>query len=96
MKCSQCGKTKWDLEQRSAFICFEGGGDEYIESYFFCQDCNAYSIEVYHDSFMGDGTIHTRGPIPRAEGDRIVAIIEQCPRPNDKRCRCEAHEWFNG
>ena len=96
MECLQCGTTQWDSEQSLAFICFEGGGDEYIESYFFCQDCNAYSVEVFHDSFLGKGTIHTRGPIPKSEGDQAVGRIKRCPRPNDKRCRCEVHEQLNG
>lgn len=95
MECLKCVNTKWDkIEQRSAFICFEVMGDEYIESYFLCQDCDTYSVEVYHDRFSGAATILTRGPIPRAEGDRIIAMIRQCPEPSNKRCHCKAHEDF--
>ena len=71
MECLRCANTKWDIKQRSAFICFESFGDEYIESYFFCHDCDAYSVEVYHDAFLGPDTILTRGPIPRAEGEVV-------------------------
>ena len=96
MECVQCANTKWDIKQRSAMISFESFGDEYIESYFLCHECDAYSVEVFHDSFHGPDTILTRGPIPRAEGDRIIAIIEQCPQPGDKKCRCEAHKLLEG
>ena len=96
MECVGCASTKWEIKQRSAFICFEAFGDEYIESYFFCNDCDAYSVEVYHDSFNGPDTILTRGPIAKSEGDRIIEIIKQCPAPGDKRCRCKSHEELAG
>jgi len=71
-------------------------GDEYIESYFLCSRCGVYTVEIYHDRFLGEDSVSVRGPVPRAEGDAKVKLIKQCSRPWDKRCRCEAHRSYFG
>jgi len=72
-------------------------GVEYTESYFFCEGCDEYSVEVYHDRFLGEDDVLVRGPVSRSEGDARVELIGQCPEPWNKKCRCPAHvAYFKG
>lgn len=71
-------------------------GDEYTESYFFCEGCGEYSLEVYHDQFLGEDSVFVR-PVAKAEGDAKVELIGRCPEPWNKKCRCPAHiSYFQG
>lgn len=94
MNCSKCGQDLGDMEERLAFICVMAMGDEYIYSYWFCQRCEVYSSETYHDRFSGEDSIHTSRPIPKEDGDKLVALIKKCPDPTDKRCNCDTHRYF--
>lgn len=78
---------------RKAFISVMVMGDEYIHSFFLCDTCNEYTVEIYHDRFMGEdsASVHRRS---RAEGDRLVKVIDACPTPEDKMCGCAAHREF--
>ncbi len=72
-------------------------GDEYIDSYYFCSRCQVYTVELYHDRFLGEEDVSIRGPVPKEEGDAKVECIRQCPEPWNKKCRCEAHRsYFQG
>ena len=99
IKCSQC-QREFDRKGEDAFIASISGsimGDEYIESYFFCSFCGVYTVEVYHDRFLGEDEISIRGPVSKPEGDAKVRLIHQCPEPWNKKCRCEAHRsYFEG
>ena len=98
MKCSQCGKSLGEGEQDARVASISGSvmGDEYIESYYFCTDCDVYTVEVYHDRFSGEDTVATRGPVPKEEGDAKVELIKQCAKPWNKKCRCKAHRSYFG
>jgi hypothetical protein len=99
IRCSKCGR---DFDRQGVdkpLACISGGimGDEYTESFFFCGQCEVYTVEIYHDRFLGDDDVFVRGPILRAEGDAKVELIRQCPEPWDKKCRCRAHmSYFDG
>lgn len=72
-------------------------GDEYIETYYFCENCRVYTREIYHDRFLGEEEIFLQGPISREQGDADVALIKKCSQPWNKKCRCKAHmEYFRG
>ncbi len=97
--CSKCGRDLGLSGAGRPVASISGGimGDEYIESYFFCSPCNVYTVEICHDRFLGEEEVSVRGPVPRSEGDAKIALIEQCPRPWDKKCRCPAHRsYFEG
>jgi uncharacterized protein YdeI (BOF family) len=99
MKCSQCGRefNREKKEGRVASICGSIMGDEDIETYYYCDGCGQYTVEVYHDRFLGEEEVSIRGPLSKAEGDAKVELIKKCPEPWDKKCRCEAHkEYFGG
>lgn len=97
MTCSRCGREFIENEGRVASISGSIMGDEYIETYYYCDQCGQYTVEVYHDRFMGEEDISIRGPLSKAEGDAQVELIKKCPEPWDKKCRCEAHkEYFGG
>lgn len=96
--CSQCGRVLEDKGGKAWVASMSGSimGDEYIETYFFCEACGVYTVEVYHDHFLGEDTVHLRGPLSKAEGDAAVALIGQCSEPWNKKCRCEAHCAYFG
>lgn len=97
--CSQCGRA-FDREAGERSIASISGsimGDEYTESYYFCTECQVYTVEVYHDRFLGEEEISIRGPVPKTEGDALIELIKQCDEPWNKKCRCKAHQsYFNG
>jgi hypothetical protein len=99
IRCSQCGRAfdRQAADQSVASISGSIMGDEYIESYFFCAQCGVYTVEVYHDRFLGDEEVFVNGPISKPDGDAKVELIRQCSEPWDKKCRCKAHlSYFDG
>src|SRR5512137_76845 len=96
IRCSQCGR-QFDKEELLASISGSVMGDEYTDSYYFCSQCEVYTVEIYHDRFLGEDDVSIRGPVSKSEGDAKVELIRQCPEPWDKKCRCEAHRsYFQG
>ena len=98
IRCSQC-EREFDRKGEDKFVASISGsimGDEYIETYFFCNNCGVYTVEIYHDRFLGEDEISVRGPLSKSEGDEKVKLIQQCPEPWDKKCRCEAHRVYFG
>jgi hypothetical protein len=90
--CSLYGK-----EIDTPVISISGGimGDEYIDSYYFCTNCRVYAKESIRDAFCGEESSCTSGPLTNADGDAKVRLIQRCPAPWDKNCRCPAHvEYF--
>jgi hypothetical protein len=98
MKCSKCGK-EFDWETREGVMASISGGimgDEYIETYYYCDKCGLYTVKIFHDSFMGEESVSIRGPLSKSEGDEKVTLIQKCAEPWDKKCRCEAHKEYFG
>ena len=90
---SECLKCKGPLAAKAdAAIAILVLGDEYIYSYFFCKSCRSYTVESYHDRFMGEDEISFLPPIEKEEGDKAVALIRACPDPMDKHCECASHK----
>ena len=99
IRCSKCGREldRKVMDRSVASISGSIMGDEYTESFFFCSQCEVYTLEIYHDRFLGDDDVFVRGPISKAEGDAKVELIRQCSEPWDKKCRCQAHiKYFEG
>lgn len=97
MKCSQCGREfNWETKEGNmASISGSIMGDEYIETYYYCDQCGQYTVEIYHDRFMDEESILIRGPLSKSEGDEKVELIKKCQEPWNKKCRCDAHiEYF--
>ena len=98
VQCAQCKKEfAGPAERPVASISGSIMGDEYIESYFLCSECGVYTVEIYHDRFLGEEEVSVRGPVPKAAGDAKVELIRQCSEPWNKKCRCPAHlSYFGG
>jgi hypothetical protein len=98
VKCTQCGRVLARQDVWSPIASMSGSimGDEHIESWFYCNRCGVYTVETYHDRFLGEDEITVRGPIPKEKGDAQVKLIRKCGRPSDKRCRCKAHREYFG
>jgi len=95
--CAKCGGELEPERTRAASISGSIMGDEYTDCFFLCPKCQAYTVVNFHDRFLGEETSSSRGPVSKAEGDAKVALIKQCSRPWDKKCRCAAHrEYFGG
>jgi predicted RNA-binding Zn-ribbon protein involved in translation (DUF1610 family) len=92
----QCAKCNAPLPERSASICGNVFGDEYIESYFYCPNCGKYTREIYHDRFSGEDSITVQGPIDAPEAEAKIAVIRRCPAPSDEGCDCAAHREYFG
>jgi len=95
-RCSQCGRELGQQTESRHVVSISGSimGDEYIESYYFCSQCEVYTVEIYHDRFLGEDEVFIKGPMPKLEGDAKVELIRQCSEPWNKKCRCEAHRSY--
>jgi hypothetical protein len=96
VNCSKCHK---EFPSGSSVAAISGSisGDEVCDAYYLCPDCDVYTVVTWWDDFTGVESTSTKGPIPRAEGDKSVALIRKCPTAWDKKCRCQAHmEYFCG
>ena len=72
-------------------------GDEVADSYYFCEECGLYTVEVRRDRFLGPEEVSHRGPLSKDEGDEKIRLIEGCPEPWEKKCRCPVHlTYFEG
>ena len=98
IRCAQCGRELGGQGTQDRVASMSGSimGDEYIESYFLCRECGVYTVEHYHDRFLGEESVSVSGPVPKAEGDAKVELIGQCSEPWNKKCRCRAHQSYFG
>jgi len=88
----QCASCKTAIAGKAeAAIAISVMGDEYIYSYWYCRTCDVYTVESYHDRFLGEDEISVLGPYSRDVGDRCVELVRGCPRPYDKNCDCPSH-----
>ena len=78
MKCGKCGGELGPTSRRRAFISLFAQGDEEILSWYFCEGCRFWTIEVYYDHFMGDSEIRQRGPYPEFDTDQRVGNLANC------------------
>lgn len=89
--CVGCNRTFPAEQKARASISIFVLGDEYIYSYWFCEACQRYTIEWYHDRFLGEDDVGFLPAMPKEVGDRCVELVRACPTPWDKNCECESH-----
>ena len=63
MRCLSCDKGLGGAEARIAFICAELMGDEYIESYWFCENRGTDSKAILRDRFLGNTSERSDGQL---------------------------------
>jgi hypothetical protein len=78
MQCGQCAKEFGKRTRARAGISILVMGDEYIYSYWFCETCDMYTVESYHDRFMGDDEVTLLPPVSKEVGDRCVELVRAC------------------
>lgn len=93
MECKQCNRT-FLAKDRVASISGSIMGDEHTDTYWLCPMCQVYTVEGAWDNFTGVETTSASGPLPKSEGDAQVSLIQKCPQPWDKKCRCRAHRAY--
>ncbi|MEN8151271.1 MAG: hypothetical protein ABFS86_15755 [Planctomycetota bacterium] len=97
MKCRKCGADLGDLREAAASICLRPREDEETRTYFFCEACGVWSVWLcIEDQWTDEDKLIAVGPVSREEGDRIVALIGECPDPGLSWCRCPVHGKLNG
>jgi hypothetical protein len=95
MRCIRCHRAFLEAD-RAAAISGSIMGDEHTDAYFLCPVCDAYTVATWRDNFTGVESEDVSGPLPRADGDRLVELIRRCRDPWDKKCGCVAHRrYFN-
>jgi hypothetical protein len=96
MNCIQCNRPFADKESMAS-ISGSMMGDEHTDSYFYCPQCNVYTVVTWWDNFTGVESVKREGPVDKKTGDAQVELIKRCDTPWDKKCRCEAHKtYFQG
>jgi hypothetical protein len=93
--CRACGRTLVGVEPEAS-ISGSILGDESTDCYYVCPECRAYTVAHWWEPFCGPENMSLSGPLPEAEGRRIVANIRACSEPWDKTCRCPAHRAHFG
>lgn len=98
IRCAKCWKDLEGEEGSGRLASISGSimGDECTDSYFFCQNCGVYTVEVYWDLFLGEERVSTLGPLSKEKGDERIQLIGECSTPWDKKCRCPAHRTYFG
>jgi hypothetical protein len=98
IQCTKCGRAFDSQKSRDRVASISGSiaGDEYTDTYYYCNHCGIYTVEVYHEPFLAEEGASLQKPLPKAEGDAMVALICQCPEPWDKKCHCQAHLAYFG
>ncbi|MFH1810055.1 MAG: hypothetical protein ABIJ09_15015 [Pseudomonadota bacterium] len=79
------------VDEARAGIAISVMGDEVIYTYLFCAQCQHYTVEAYHDHFLGDDEVSLLPALDKAEGDAALALIRACPDPMNKNCDCASH-----
>ena len=92
-RCSLCGKDLDPSDPSEWIISISGSimGDECTETFYYCSGCEVYTKEIIWDRFSGSESISVQGPIEKADGDEMVALIKGCKEPWNKKCRCPSH-----
>lgn len=91
MECLKCGKILGPEDTPRAGISIFVMGDEYIYTYVRCSSCGEYTVEAYHDRFMGEDDV-TTFTVSRETGEKAIELIKACPAPYDKWCECDSHK----
>ena len=70
VQCTQCGRDldADEIGERVASISGSIYGDECTESWYLCTNCQAYTVEIHWDMFLGDDSVSVRGPVARFRG----------------------------
>lgn len=95
VRCGRCGR-EFDKEEQVACISAKIMGDECTDLFYWCGDCEVYTIRLCRDVFLGPDTERSSDPIPKQEGDRRLKLIRSCPEPGNERCRCDGHRAYFG
>jgi hypothetical protein len=95
LRCVSCRRL-FDQNDQAAVISARIMGDECTDCYYWCPQCQVYTLRLYRDVFCGEETSRDSEPIPKAEGDRRLALIRACPEPWNERCQCPAHHAYFG
>jgi len=91
LPCLKCHEAMALNAERKAGISIFVMGDEYLYSYWECASCQQWTIESYHDRFLGESSVHCLGPFSPEVGTECVRLVQACPHPGDKNCECASH-----
>jgi len=93
INCPKCKKTS-KLSENKGSIALLKGGNEHIDTYFYCNDCYIYFIDEYCDNFMTDDSSSGQRVIDNEIAEKAINMIKQCHDPLNKKCNCKIHLEF--
>ncbi len=67
-------------------------GDEETCSLTFCEKCQLFYLNCYHDQFIGNEDFTYEREITQEEAEVVKEAISKCENPHNKHCRCEHHK----
>lgn len=75
----------------------DGYNDEISIQAIYCNECGFVGAAVYVECKRGRGErwSHVGVGLANNESKKIIELIERCPDPNNGKCNCEAHRYFN-
>lgn len=87
----KCGSI--NLQQiGDGFSILAPDGDEEVCSLVFCEKCQSYRLNCFHDQFMGDEDFTYEKELAPKEAEIAKEVILKCEKPDNKHCRCKYHE----
>jgi hypothetical protein len=94
LACGSCEAALSDSE-RVVSICGDVFGDEYIDTFYRCGRCGAYSRESYRDRFAGPPSVRVDA-LDASRAKAMIALVRGCSSRSDKHCGCAAHREYFG
>lgn len=82
----------FETQKLGGFSILASDGDEEVCSLLFCERCQVYYLNCYHDQFIGDGDFIYQREITPEEAEIVKEAISGCEDSYNKHCRCKYHE----
>ena len=81
-----------ETQKLGGFSIFAPDGDEEVCSLLFCEKCQVYYLDCYHDQFMVNGDFIFQKHITPEEAEVVKEAVSKCENSFNKYCRCKHHE----
>ncbi|MEO0161213.1 MAG: hypothetical protein ABIL39_02185 [candidate division WOR-3 bacterium] len=92
--CKNCNKELSHSGKHISILLINGNEETFVLWY--CSNCKKYFILGYEDVFISadEEKEWFYGEYSEEDFKRLEEIINKCPDPSDKFCRCDAHKYF--
>ena len=98
LTCPQCLEDSLKILSRIE-LPPDNRSDEIAVQIVVCSKCGFQGIAVYEESrrgsFDNESFIHRGYFVEPDLVRKVQEIIDSCPNPNNRRCTCKSHRYFN-